>query len=143
MEDKRLGRDRGTIAVGALAITAIFMITVACLASIIVEYNRYAYAVKTTSEKLLMRGKRKINGGTDPDKKIKVKNEGSTTSFIIGVFAVNQEDGEAKYEAIPPEAVKILSTKEIDLPKKIPKGEDWKISVLTVYGNIFWEESQT
>ena len=64
MEDKRLG-NRGTIAVGALAITAIFMITVTCLASIIAEYNRYAYAVKTTSEKLLMRGKREISSRAD------------------------------------------------------------------------------
>jgi len=138
LEDKRLGRDRGTIAVGALAITAIFMITVTCLASIIAEYNRYAYAVKTTSEKLLMRGKEKLAVEQISDKKIRVRNEGSTTSFIIGVFAVKND--KVKYVKLSaPVAIKILSTEEIDLPKKIQK--DWKISVVTVYGNIFWEES--
>jgi len=35
--------------------------------------------------------------------------------------------------------VKILSTEAIDLPEAIPTG--WRVSVLTAYGNIFWEES--
>jgi len=139
LEDKRLG-NRGTVAVGALAITAMFMITVMCLASIIVEYNRYAYAVKTTSEKLLMRGKEKLSVERTPDgKKIRVRNEGSTTSFIIGVFAVKNDKVEyVKIDA--PVVIKILSTQNIPLPRKIRK-DGWKISVLTVYGNIFWEES--
>ena len=118
---------------------AIFLITVTCLASIIVEYNRYAYAVKTASEKLLMRGKEKLIVEQISDKKIRIRNQVSTTSFIIGVFAVNPKDGNVKYVKLDvPAAVKILSTKEADLPKRIQK--DWKISVLTVYGNIFWEE---
>ena len=137
MEDKRLG-NRGTIAVGALAITAIFMITVTCLASIIAEYNRYAYAVKTTSEKLLMRGKEKLAVEQISDKKVRVRNEGSTTSFIIGVFAVKND--KVKYVKLSaPAAIKILSTEEISLPEAIPTS--WKTSVVTVYGNIFWEES--
>jgi len=137
LEDKRLG-SRGTIAVGALAITAIFMITVTCLASIIAEYNRYAYAVKTTSEKLLMRGKEKLAVEQISDKKVRVRNEGSTTSFIIGVFAVKND--KVKYVKLSaPAAIKILSTEEISLPEAIPTS--WKTSVVTVYGNIFWEES--
>ena len=83
MEDKRLGRDRGTIAVGALAITAIFMITATCLASIIVEYNRYAYAVKTTSEKLLMRGKEKLTVEHTSDKKIRVIMKGPRLASLL------------------------------------------------------------
>ena len=139
MEDKRLG-NKGTIAVGALAITAIFMITVTCLASIIAEYNRYAYAVKTTSEKLLMRGKEKLSVEQISDKKIRVRNEGSTTSFIIGVFAVNPANNNVKYVKLDaPAAVKILSTEDVSLPEAVPTG--WKAGVLTVYGNIFWEGS--
>ena len=138
MED-RLG-CRGTIAVGALAITAIFMIAVTCLASIIAEYNRYAYAVKTTSEKLLMRGKEKLAVEQASNTKIKVRNEGSATSFIVAVFAVNPANNNVKYVRLDaPVTIKILSTKVISLPEAIP--ESWNIAVLTAYGNIFWEES--
>ena len=116
------------------------MITATCLASIIVEYNRYAYAVKTTSEKLLMRGKREINSRAYLRQEDQSYNEGSTTSFIIGVFTVNPKDNNIKYIKLDaPVAVKILSIEEISLPKKIQT--KWKISVVTVYGNIFWEES--
>ena len=114
------------------------MITVTCLASIIAEYNRYAYAVKTTSEKLLMRGKEKLAVEQISDKKVRVRNEGSTTSFIIGVFAVKND--KVKYVKLSaPAAIKILSTEEISLPEAIPTS--WKTSVVTVCGNIFWEES--
>jgi len=116
LEDKHVRRDRGTIAIGALAITAIFMIAVRCLATIIVEYNRYAYAVKMTSEKLPMRGKEKLSVEQISNKKIRVRNEGSTTSFIIGVFAIKLANNNVKY-------VKLA----------VPTG--WKISVATTYGN--------
>ena len=140
MENKHLGRGRGTVAVGALAIIAVFMIAVTCFTALIAEYNRYVYAVKTVSQKLLMRGQEKLIVEQTSDKKIKVRNEGGTTSFIIGVFAVNPADNNIKYVRLDaPTAVKILSTEEISLPEAIPKS--WNVAVLTAYGNIFWEES--
>ena len=87
-----------------------------------------------------MREKEKLAVEQTSDRKIKVRNEGSTTSFIIRVFAVNPADNNVKYVKLDaPVAVKILSTEEISLPKKIQTG--WKISVVTAYGSIFWEES--
>jgi len=83
LEDKRLG-NRGTVAVGALAIIAVFMIAVTCFAMLIAEYNRYVYVVKATSEKLLMRGKEELVVEQISNRKIKVRNEGSITSFVIG-----------------------------------------------------------
>ena len=141
MENKRLS-DRGTVAVGALAIIAVFMIAVTCFTALIAEYNRYVYTVKTVSQKLLMKGQEKLIVERIPGGKIEVRNEGSTTSFIIGVFAVNPRDNNVKYVRFDaPETVKILSTEEISLPPSVPSSREWKISVLTAYGNIFWEES--
>jgi len=72
LEDKRVRRGRGTVAVGALAIIAIFMIAVTCFATLIAEYNRYVYSVKATSEKLLMRGKEKLAVEQISNKKIRI-----------------------------------------------------------------------
>ena len=142
METKRLRRGRGTVAVGALAIIAVFMIAVTCFAMLIAEYNRYVYVVKATSEKLLMRGKEELVVEQISNRKIKVRNEGSITSFVIGVFALNPTDNNIKYVRLDaPASVKILSTEDIDLSETVPTG--WRVSVLTAYGNIFWEEIWT
>jgi len=139
LEDKRLGR-RGTIAIGAVAIIAVFMIAVTCIATLIAEYNRYVYVVKATGEKLKMKGQEKLAVEQISNKKIEVKNEGSTTSFIVGVFALSPTDNNIKYVKFgTPVDVKILTTKNINLPEAVPTG--WKVAVLTAYGNIFWEES--
>jgi len=140
LENKRLGR-RGTIAIGALAIIAVFMIAVTCIATIIAEYNHYVYVVKLTGEKLKMKVQEKLSVEQPSNRKIKVGNEGSTTSFIIGVFAVNPEDNNVKYVKFDaPAGVKILSKENIKLPEAVPTG--WKVGVLTAYGNIFWEQGQ-
>jgi len=140
LENKHLGRGRGTVAVGALAIIAVFMIAVTCFTTLIAEYNRYVYTVKTVSQKLLMKGQEKLAVEQISNKKIRVRNEGGTTSFIIGVFALNPVDNSVKYVKLDaPASVKILSTEDIDLPEAVPTG--WRTGVLTAYGNIFWEES--
>jgi len=87
-----------------------------------------------------MRGKEKLAVEQISDRKIRVRNEGSTTSFIIGVFDLNPTDNNVKYVKLDaPTSVKVLSTEDISLPEAIPTG--WKIGVLTSHGNIFWEES--
>jgi len=74
--------------------------------------------VKMTSEELLMRGKEKLTVEQSSEEK-KVRNEGFTTSLIIGVFAVNPEYNNIKYAMLDaPVAVKTLSTEEISLPQK-------------------------
>ena len=72
--------------------------------------------------------------------KIKVRNDGFATSFVVAVFPVNPANNNVRYVKLDvPAAVKILSTEDISLPEAVPTG--WKTAVLTAYGNIFWEES--
>ncbi len=138
MEDNRLMR-RGTVAVGALTIIAIFMIATTCIATLIIEYNRYIYNVKTVTEKILLRGKEEVSAKQISEDEVTVTNRGSVTSLIIGVFAVNQNGGDIRYVRLPtPLTVKILSSRNLTLPEAIPTG--WRIAVLTAYGNIFWED---
>ena len=138
METRHLGR-RGTVLVGALAIIGIFMIALTCFVAIIIEHGRYAYAVKDASEKLLMRGRESLTVTQISNTKLRVRNEGSTVSFIVGIFASNPAGGNVRYMALStPRAVGILETEDVDLPEPVPTG--WRVAAVTSYGNIFWEQ---
>ena len=126
---------RGTVSIGAIAIIAVFMIAVSCFALLIVEYDRYLYVVKVSTQKLLLRGRENLSVERLETSKLKVINKGSVTSFVVGIFVRSGSD----IQYIPldtPINVKILSEREIVLPDGIT--EEMDVSVITAYGNVFW-----
>ena len=132
---------RGTVAVGALAIIAIFMIAVSCLTVIVMEYSRFAYSVKAANEAVVMKGEEELkvqalrsSGTTD----ITVTNEGSTSSLVFGVYAVNPTDNNPTYYKLSqPTIIRILGDATFSIPH--PISDNWRIGVLTSLGNVFWE----
>jgi len=140
MENRQIRLRRGTIAVGALAIIGIFMIALSCIVMVITEYSRYAYTVKSINEVIAKKVKEKLIVERIDNKNFRVKNEGSTTSFIIAVLAVKDEN-EVRYiklERGEIKCVKILSEEPVEPDK--PIRDDERVGVITSYGNIFWEE---
>jgi len=128
---------RGTVAVGAIAIIAVFMIAVSCFALLIVEYDRYLYVVKVSTQKLLLRGRENLSVERLGTSKLKVANKGSVTSFIVGIFV--RDGNNVQYIPLDtPENVKILSEQEILLPDDVT--EEMSVSVITAYGNVFWAD---
>jgi hypothetical protein len=68
---------------------------------------------------------------------ITVTNMGSTSSLVIGVFAVNPADNNPTYYPISPVSVGVLNKKSF--PIQHPITDNWHVGVLTSLGNIFWE----
>jgi len=139
MGDERLSHKRGTVTVGAIAIVTIFMIVVSCIATVMNEYNRYVYAAKKTSEKILAKGRERLIIEQVSKNTVRIRNEGSTTSFIVGFFILREGEEPAYIKLKSPVVVKVLSTEDVLLPKNVTM--DSNVAALTIYGNIFLEET--
>jgi hypothetical protein len=139
MENKRLRREKGTVAVGAIAILLTFMAIITCIGLIITEYARYNLSVKYADEVAVARAREKLSVVQASNRELNVTNEGSTLCIIVGVFYINPADNNPRYVRLqPPEAVPLLETRTIQLPQVIPA--NWALGVVTSYGNLFWEE---
>lgn len=143
MENNRLGLRfrKGTVAVGALAIIAIFTIILSCTTVIVMEYSRFAYNVKSANESLAAKAKENLavqasaSGG---ETTFTITNTGSTPSLIVGVYAVNPADNNPTYYKLSqPVSVGILGEKAFNIPHQIL--DEWEVGVLTSLGNVFWK----
>jgi len=143
LEAKRLrtGSKRGTVAIGAFAIIAIFTIILSCMTVMILEYTRFAYNVKSADETVAAKAKENlaVQASTSGDQTtFTVTNTGSTTSLVIGVYAVNPSDNSPTYyELNQPVNVGLLGEKTFTIPHSI--SDSWQVSVLTSLGNVFWK----
>jgi len=89
LENNRLGlRFRnGTIAVGALAIIAIFTIILLCITVVVMEYSRFAYNVKSANESVATKAKENLA--------VQASASGGETTFTVN--AVNPADNNPTY----------------------------------------------
>ncbi|MEM2046633.1 MAG: hypothetical protein QXZ06_02005 [Candidatus Jordarchaeales archaeon] len=143
MENNHLGLRfrKGTVAVGALAIIAIFTITMSCITVIVMEYNRFAYNVKSVNESVAAKAKENLAvrvSASGDETTFTVTNTGSTLSLIVGVYAVNPADNNPTYYKLSqPVSVGILGEKTFSILHPIL--DEWEVGVLTSLGNVFWK----
>jgi len=142
MENRRfyLSLKRGTIAIGALTIVGIFMVALSSIVFVVMEYSRYAYAVKSANELVAMRVRENLKVKQISSTEITVTNDGSTSSLIIGIYIVNGDKSLTYWKLDKPVTVKVLSEKTFPPPQSISEG--LKVGVLTSLGNVFWEENE-
>jgi hypothetical protein len=143
LENNSLGLRfrRGTVAVGALAIIAIFAIILSCITVVVMEYSRFTYNVKSANETVAAKTEENLavqastSGG---ETTFTVTNTGSTPSLVVGVYAVNPTDNNLIYYRLSqPISIGILGEKTFNIPHSIL--DEWQVSVLTSLGNIFWK----
>ena len=140
MENKRLRQRTGTVAVGAIAIIAVFMIVLTCIGIVVMESNRYNMSVKYANEAVATKTRESLAVVQTSNTLVNVTNEGSTPVVIIGFYRVNPADNNPNYVPLSnPATVPLLSSASITLPQATP--ENWKVSVVTSLGNVFWEEA--
>jgi len=129
---------RGLAAVAAFVIAAAFMMSLACISAVIVEYSRFAEEARRASEMVAVKKSEDIRVMRVDAGKIEVYNHGSIPAVITGYFKVNPA-GHAQYVKLePPMVVASASSREIS----INAPEDWRIGAVTSSGNAFWEEKQ-
>jgi len=131
-------RNRGTVAVGAIAIIAVFIITLTCIGIVILESNRYNQSAKIANEVTAVKVRERLIVVQVDNDHVSLINEGSSPVLIIGVYRVNPADRNPGYVPLSePVAVPLLSTINVQLPEAAPEG--WTIGVVTSLGNVFWE----
>jgi len=137
----RVRFKRGTVAIGALAIVAIFMIAISCITIIVMEYSRFAYSVKVANEAIVTKAKEKLRvqaSSSSGATTITVTNIGSTSSLVIGVYAINPvANDHAYYKLSRPVNIAVLGEKTFTIPHTI--SNECQVGVLTSLGNVFWE----
>jgi len=87
---------KGTIAVGALAIIIALLVTLSCVAFLIMEYNSYMGGTKTANEVVSTKLHESLvvaRSGSE----IRVVNEGSMPSTVIGVYIENLDRDSVGY----------------------------------------------
>ena len=142
MEVSRLSRlrpsSRATVAVGAIAIIAIFMIVLTCMGIAIMESNRYSQSAKFANEAVASKALESLAVVQVSSAIVNVTNMGPAPAVVVGFYRVNPADNNPSYVPLSnPATVPLLSSVSITLPQTTP--ESWMVGVVTSLGNVFWE----
>jgi len=127
---------RGVSVAAAFVVMAAFLISLACMSAIIMEYGRLAEGAKRANEMVVMKESEDVRVVRAEPGKIEVYNYGSIPIVVIGYFKVNPA-GETYYVKLdPPIVVAAASSREIS----VNAPEKWRVGIATSSGNAFWEE---